>query len=202
MEERDLNFFWKNCIKRGLCKEYVLLWRNCKTKEDFIKLSMQMGSIPFIADAIYNGWGISTDFIKKEFADFINGNYVGIDVEGLKKIDRENKIKKELQSILYCSHNEYINFQENIIHIINCDCDLYVPYDEIKIIFISNKSNVRLHLKECATTTIYLFDESTVTIIEDTEFTLASFYKYSDKCNIIKNKTLGKYLFENKDLKI
>jgi len=203
--ERDLNYFWKNCIERNLCKEYVLMWRNCKTKKDFIDLSLKLGSIPYIATSIYNGWGISEKYICSEFSEYINGKYIGIDVEcfnKINKINKDNKEEIEIKSVLYCSNKEDINFKENIIHIIDCDCDLYVPFNEIKIICISNKSNIRLNLLECGTTTIYLFDESIVTIEKDTEFTLTQFYKYSDNCKIIKNDTVGKYLFKRKDLKI
>jgi len=203
MEERNLNYFFKNCIERKLCKEYVLLWRNCKTKKDFVDLSLRMSSIPFIADSIYNGWGLSVEFIKDYFADFINGKYIGYDVDCIKKVDKENKLKKYFNTLIYCNYKDKIIFNENIIHVINSDCDLHISFNnEIKIVFISNKSNVKLHLTECATTTIYLFDESKVTVVEDTEHTLTSFYKYSDRCSIVQIETKGKYLFYNKDLKI
>ncbi len=200
MEERNLNYFFKNCIERKLCKEYVLLWRNCKTKKDFVDLSLQMGSIEFIAKSIYEGWGLSTDFIKKEFADFINGKYIGENIYRLGKSIEENIVKDNLKSLMYCGYNDRITFNENIIHICNCTCDLYVPFNGVKFIFITNKSKVRLYLTEDSVISIHLFDESKIFVEKDTECSVIDVCKHSNNCKIIQNETIGNYIFRTKNL--
>ena len=36
-----------------------------------------------MATSMYEGWGMSVDFLKREFADYINGKHTFNDVDGV-----------------------------------------------------------------------------------------------------------------------
>jgi len=195
MEERDLNYFWKNCIKRGLCKEFVLLWRKCKTKKDLFDLSLRIQSIPYFATAIYEGWGVSIDYIKSEFIYFINGNYNAVNIE---KTERYNN----LTSALYCDYDEEKTIDTNVVHFCGCHCKINSPLNPSAIIFISNSSEIELTLYDHTCPIIYLFDDSKITIISDTKNCDVRIYKHSDNCIVEKENAIGKYLIGRKNIQL
>lgn len=50
-----MNTFKKEVVFRQLCSQFAVLWGQCKTQEDYVKLSLPQ-SIPYIATSSYNGW--------------------------------------------------------------------------------------------------------------------------------------------------
>lgn len=64
--------FKRNAIMLGLCAEYKEEWDSCRTKEDLVKLATDSNGIAFLADSFSFGWGVSVDYLLKEFKDYIS----------------------------------------------------------------------------------------------------------------------------------
>jgi hypothetical protein len=102
----------------------------------------------------------------------------------------------------------YIDFiddilkKSNIIHLCKCNCKLTIPLITIGNTYISNSSNVELYLHDYSFPIIYLYDDSKIKIMSDTENCNVTIYKYSDECSVNFEKTSGKYKIERKELKI
>lgn len=70
-----LEDFKANAIEKGICS-LLTDWNNCKSKKQLMDLALDIRAIPYLANAVAEGWGISIDVIEKEFAPFLNGRYV------------------------------------------------------------------------------------------------------------------------------
>lgn len=70
-----LEQFKDNAIRHGIC-EMIADWDNAKSKRQLMDLCLSAKAIPYVCEAIAEGWGISPDVAHKEFAPFINGKYV------------------------------------------------------------------------------------------------------------------------------
>lgn len=69
-----LDEFKANAIERGICS-LISKWDDCRSKKQLIDLALDIRSIPYLAKAIAEGWGISPSVIEEEFKPFLNGRY-------------------------------------------------------------------------------------------------------------------------------
>lgn len=60
----------------GLCEEYTKKWNGAVSKRELMDVALDAKGADFIADSHAGGWGLSADFLKREFGDYINGKYV------------------------------------------------------------------------------------------------------------------------------
>jgi hypothetical protein len=68
--------FFKMARRLGLCREYTAKWASCKTKRQLMDVALDANGLPWVAGSIADGWGLSQDYIEKEFFGFLNGRYV------------------------------------------------------------------------------------------------------------------------------
>ena len=61
---------------RNLCEKYSEMWDNCKSKKQLFDLATDSNGIPYICEAMVEGWGVTPDFISEKFKTFINGRYI------------------------------------------------------------------------------------------------------------------------------
>lgn len=67
--------FKRNAVFLGLCDEYKKKWDACGDKQALVDMALDSNGVEFMADSIAFGWGLSKDFLLKEFGDFTNGKY-------------------------------------------------------------------------------------------------------------------------------
>ncbi len=67
--------FKRNGILLGLCGKYKGLWDACSSKSELVRLALDVNGIEFMSDSIAFGWGLSRDYLMKEFGEFMNGAY-------------------------------------------------------------------------------------------------------------------------------
>ena len=67
--------FKRNAILLGLCGKYKNLWDACSSKSELVRLALDGNGIEFMSDSIAFGWGLSRDYLMKEFGEFMNGAY-------------------------------------------------------------------------------------------------------------------------------
>ena len=70
-----LEQFKSNAIERGICK-MVDDWNNANSKKQLMDVCLSAKGMPYVADAIAAGWGVSPEIIVKDFHRFNDGRYV------------------------------------------------------------------------------------------------------------------------------
>ena len=71
-----LQAFREAAKSRNLCEKYSEMWDNCKSKKQLFDLATDSNGIPYICEAMVEGWGVTPDFISDNFKTFINGRYI------------------------------------------------------------------------------------------------------------------------------
>lgn len=166
---KDIDYFKQNAIDKNLCVEYALKWAKIKDKESLFALACVPQSCGYIARSIYEGWGVSIDYIINEFGDYINGKYVVNNLDGVKDATGAMYIKYngKIDTPL-CDITQFIGCEGTYIHIAD---------GSAVTLHISNSSDIKLSLGNC-NVRIYLYDESTVDlgdISKDTKVSIAHY---------------------------
>lgn len=183
-------------ISTPLCSEYKASWRKCgDNKEMLVRLSLSQQALPFVATHAYQKKGLTKEYIKDNFRDYING-YVLEDCDGIKGYtyalyvdwgyDNDLDIKTDVSSIMWC-----------------IDTNIIVPKCKCPTIYISNSSSVRLICNGYNTVNVKLFDDSKIILDDVDEDSNVTIYKYSDKASV----ELGKFCLKepkvfNKELRL
>lgn len=180
----ELDRYYKASLLDNLCTEYKGKWQRARgDKESLVRLVMCQQAIPHFVSYCHNGKGLSKDYIKDVFGDYINGHTL-----------------KDCDGVKGYTYGIYVDWDfDNDLNIVNdvssvmwtVGASLVVPASKCPTIYISNRSNVHLVCDGCNSVNIKLFDESKLTI-EDVDNTCdITIYKYSDKAEVEK----GKYCF-------
>lgn len=179
-----------------LCTEYKSAWRRCgDDKGMLIRLSLSQQAIPFVVTHAYLGNGITKDYIKNSFKDYINGKVImGCDgVEGY---------TYSLYADWDGSNNLVINTDVTSIMWTKDAC-VVVPETKCPTVYVSNESDIHLSCEGYNSVNIKLFDRSKVTIEDLDEESNVVVYKYSKDASVELGKyCLGKVKVFNKELKI
>lgn len=169
-------------ISTPLCSEYKASWRKCgDDKEMLIRLSLSQQALPFVVTHAYQEKGLTKDYVKEHFKDFINGvvfnNCDGVEgyTYGLYvDWDYENDldVKTDVASIMW-----------------TVGANIVVGETKCPTLYISNRSNVHLVCEGFNTVNIKLFDRSVLTIEDLDESSDVVVYRYSKDAKV----ELGKY---------
>lgn len=185
-----------NISGQPLCADYKSAWRKCgNDKEMLVKLALQQQSQPYFSTACFKNLGLTKEYIKREFGDYING-YIVNDADGVKGYtyglyvdwDYENDldVKTDVASIMW-----------------TVGANIVVGETKCPTIYISNRSNVHLIGDGYNNVNIKLFDKSKVTIEDLDENSEVVVYKYSDSASVELGKfCLGKVKIFNKTLRL
>lgn len=60
----------------GLCGKYKSAWDDVTDAKGLFDLAMSVDGVEYLADGIAFGWGLTKDYLLREFDGFINGKYV------------------------------------------------------------------------------------------------------------------------------
>ena len=192
---QDLFNYYKHALSNGLCSEYKGRWRACHdNKEQLVKLVMAQQSLPHFIHYCYNGMGLSKEYIQETFGDYINGNAVIKDADGVDGYTYS----------LYVGFNGDFKAAVDVLSLMWCNnTNVTVETSKCPVIYVGCGSHVHLSLDGYNCPHIYLFDDSKVTIDDSYEDSKMVIYKYSDKSQV----ELGKYCLAdvkvfNKKLKL
>jgi hypothetical protein len=178
---QDLFNYYKHALSNGLCSEYKGRWRACHdNKEQLVKLVMAQQSLPHFIHYCYNGMGLSKDYIQETFGDYINGNAVINDADGVDGYTYS----------LYVGFNGDFKAAVDVLSLMWCNnTNVAIETAKCPVIYVGCGSHVHLSLDGYNCPRIYLFDDSNVTIDDSDEDSKVVIYKYSDKAQV----ELGKY---------
>ena len=192
---QDLFNYYKHALSNGLCSEYKGRWRACHdNKEQLVKLVMAQQSLPHFIHYCYNGMGLSKEYIQETFGDYINGNSVINDADGVDGYTYS----------LYVGFKGVFKAAVDVLSLMWCNnTNVTVETSKCPVIYVGCGSHVHLSLDGYNCPHIYLFDDSKVTIDDSYEDSKMVIYKYSDKSQV----ELGKYCLAdvkvfNKKLKL
>lgn len=190
----EMLFFRKNAILADLCKDYNERWAACRgDKERLMRLVLMRQSAPFFADYCYNGRGLTKEYCKREFGEYINGR-VFHDVDGV----------EGFTSAMYIDPSTGFKTATDTVQMLWCDdVDVTIPKTKCPTLYISNRSSVNLTLEGYSAISIYLFDESMVNIEDADDTCEVLVYKYSNMADVELGKyCLGKVKIFNKTLRL
>lgn len=178
---QDLFNYYKHALSNGLCSEYKGRWRACHdNKEQLVKLVMAQQSLPHFIHYCYNGMGLSKEYIQETFGDYINGNAVINDADGVDGYTYS----------LYVGFKGGFKAAVDVLSLMWCNnTNVTVETSKCPVIYVGCGSHVHLSLDGYNCPHIYLFDDSKVTIDDTDEDSKVVIYKYSDKAQV----ELGKY---------
>lgn len=178
---QDLFNYYKHALSNGLCSEYKGRWRACHdNKEQLVKLVMAQQSLPHFIHYCYNGMGLSKEYIQETFGDYINGNAVINDADGVDGYTYS----------LYVGFKGDFKAAVDVLSLMWCNnTNVTVETSKCPVIYVGCGSHVHLSLDGYNCPHIYLFDDSKVTIDDSDEDSKVVIYKYSDKAQV----ELGKY---------
>ena len=185
-----------NISGQPLCSDFKSAWRQCgSNKEMLVRLALMQQSQPFFSTACYKSLGLSKEYIKKEFKDYING-YIVTNADGVNgytyalyvdwgyKNDLE--IKTDVASIMWTTNTNVV-----------------VEKTKCPTIYISNKSSVNLICDGFNTIHVKLFDKSKLFIDDLDSESQVIVYKYSDDAKVEEGKfCFGKVKVFNKELRL
>ena len=186
--------FKNQARSRRLCSQYAILWGQCKTKEDYVRLSLMPSSIPYIATSSLKGWGVSTDDIYNNFGDIINGKKTIKDIDGV----------KDTTAVLYVKFDgKKKQIKENIVHIMETIGTIFtIKETKCPAIHVSNNSSIKIKGEGYNTISLHLYDNSNVDITDVKTTTKIFCYKYSQQCTVTCDETKVDIKFINKELKL
>lgn len=175
----EMIFFRKNAILSNLCKEYNDKWASCHgDKDKLMRLVLMRQSAPFFADYCYNGRGLTKDYCKREFGDYINGReFNGVDgVDGF-------------TSAMYIDPSAGFEISSDTAQLLWCNnIDVIIPQTKCSTLYVSNNSEIHLTCNGYNAPVVYLFDESKL-VIDDADVTCSfTIYKYSKGASVVRGK--------------
>lgn len=191
-----LEEYYKNSLLNNLCGEYKNRWRAAgQDKLELLKLSLCQQSLPHVCTFAYVGKGLTKDYIKANFKEYING-YTVENADGVGgytyglfvdyDFDNNLVVDKDVCSLMWCRNT-----------------DVVVPATKCPVLYVSNQSDVRIVCEGCNLVRVYLFDESAVTLEDIDEESTVLVYRYSDKATVSNGRfALGKSKIFDKKLKI
>lgn len=191
--EHDLFYFYKNAIASGLCEEYKLKWKQCKgNKRELMDLALAQQAIPYVVTAIYEGYGLSIGYLKQDFADYINGNYVAIGADGVEGYTSSMWVEYHGDKIASEDVNAYIG------------CDGYLSIEECKCptIYVSNLSDIDVMLEGYNTVRFYVFDKSRIEFRFIPETSSVTVFCYDPRAKVEVGENLGEIKIFQKDLRL
>lgn len=191
-----LNEYYKNALMGNLCKEYKYEWQRAMTdKESLVRLAMAQQAIPHMATYAHMGKGLTKDYIKQTFKDYING-YTLHDADGVDGYTYG----------LYVDYDPYgdITVDKDVIHIMwTIGTTIIVPKTKCPTIYLSNRSDIHLVCNGYNNVHVYMLDDTRLTIEDADEESTVTVFKYSDKCRMEQGRfCMAKVKEFNKELRL
>lgn len=155
-------------------------------------LALLQQSVPYLLTSTYQNWGLSVDYLKEEFADFINGNYVAHDVDG---------VEGYTSCMWVDNHNDKIATEDVNVYI-QCSGDVTIEESKCPTIYVSNNSDINVLLDGYNSIQFYLFDESHIHFDYIPHNGTAIVFCYDKRASVTVSENDGKIKIFQKELKL
>lgn len=196
MLEFSKNAILGNISGQPLCQDFKQRWRMCgDDKGKLVNLAMMQQSLPYFVTACHNGLGLTKEYIKEHFKDYING-YTIHDADGVSGYTYGLYVDWDYENDLVVD--------KDIIGVMwTVGANVVIPTSKCPTIYLSNRSNVHIVGDGFNTVNIKLFDESKLVVEDIDRDSEVIVYKYSDKATVNEGKyCFGKVKVFDKQLKL
>lgn len=175
----ELQRYYKESLLANLCNEYKGYWQKAHgDKEKLMRLVLRQQCAAHFADFCYRGKGLTKEYCKREFANYINGRIFN---------DCDNV--KGYTYGMFIDATTVTKMTVDVTQFLWCNTDVSIAQTKCPRLYVSNSSNIRLVLEGYNTISIYLFDNSKLVIDDANDTCSIIVYKYSDKASV----DIGKY---------
>lgn len=121
----------RKALENGLCDKYKVIWDGCHTKRDLVNTALDSNGVEFMADSIAFGWGLSKEYLMREFGEYMNGYY--------------QRSKGGYTGELYVGAHGVVKLKSTITLVAYCDdLEIDVPEHFIGQVYICGGSKVRI----------------------------------------------------------
>ena len=167
-------------ITTPLCASYKAAWRQCgDDKEMLVRLVLRQQSLPYFFAHCYQGKGLSRDYILDEFKGYINGRYVGMDVDG---------VVGDYKTELYVGYNDEIVANDDVLATMWSRASVSIPTTKAVKIYCGCGSELHVSCDGYNSVIVMLFDDSKVFLEDVDKDSTVSVYRYSDKASVETGK--------------
>lgn len=184
--EKDMLEFYKNALLgnatgKPLCEEYKQEWRACgDDKDQLMKFALRQQCLPYIFTLSHQGKGLTKDYLKNDFKDYINGAQTIYDADCVQgytyqlnvDLKRDWTITTDVSAFMYC--------EDRIVTIPQCKCPT---------IYVGCTSDIHLALDGFNSVRVHLYDDSRLVVEDADEESNVIVYRYSDDAMV----ECGKY---------
>lgn len=176
----ELQRYYKESLLANLCDEYKGYWQKTHgDKEKLMRLVLMQQSAAHFADFCYRDKGLTKEYCKREFGDYVNGR-VFHDCDGV----------KGYTYAMYVDAPTSVEIGLDVVQMLWCNnVDVVIPQTKCPVLYVSNHSTLNITLDGYNSPKIYLFDDSVVNIMESDDESKVVVYKYSKDARV----ELGKY---------
>lgn len=130
MRKNELYNLKKTANRLGLCTQYADKWNNAMDKRSLVDIGIDAKGADFLCDSCSNGWGLTIEYLKREFAEYINGNY--------------QRKEDGYTSELYVDYTGNIEQRSTLTLLIGCKCNIHIGKDSVCEIYLSGGSDIRI----------------------------------------------------------
>lgn len=178
----EMERYYRESLLDELCKEWKDLWRSAHgDKEKLMRMVLMQQSAPHFATFCYKGRGLTKEYCKREFKDYINGR-IFHDCDGV----------DGYTYAMYVDASGRKGMPFDVIQLLWCnDLQVIIPKTKCNRLYVSNRSTVNMTLDGYNHVSVYLFDESTLVVDDLDDESTVTVYCFSDDCKVVS----GKYCF-------
>lgn len=112
----------------GVCGEWGGRWDAAESRGDLMNVALSAQGVEYIAAATAQGWGLSQEYFKREFASYINGLWQ-------RKADGYT-------SELYVGHSGAVEQRSTLTLMLGCHCTFHVPKKGVAQLYLCGGSDV------------------------------------------------------------
>lgn len=118
----EMQVFRRNAERLGLCTTFSQKWSDCKSKKQLFDLACNVNSLAYMADMTSRGYGLTPEYLIREFGQFLNGRCI-VEADGY-------------SSCIYCSYDKDIEIHTTALLIIDYKGTVYIPENHICEIYL------------------------------------------------------------------
>lgn len=173
--DSEMIIFFKEARKRDLCVSFAQKWVKLREKDEFVDFCLLPQAIPYMAVSMYEKWGLSKDYLLREFPNYINGKYISSRNDG---IDANAEFWVDFSDIEYLLKNQlyHITYTKN--------SKFTIEQTKCPIINVSNNSDVIIKCSKFNSIQVLIYDKSKVYIDAPDKSCKVLIEKYSDECEV------------------
>lgn len=123
----------RKALAMGLCGEYGEKWADAATQKELVDLASDINGADFLCSSVAKGWGLSKDFLLRNFGDYINGRYVS----------RHGGTKGYTSEVFIGCDGE-IRARATILIILYSNVTVYVPENHACRVFAAGNTNIAI----------------------------------------------------------